>query len=769
MIKFIREVLLKGTKNRSAPYIFLVLCFYAVVLFIYEGIFWEPIHVQIRLVLNTINLSSFILLNRSRLSDAVIGFTYPMIFITNLVIGSLVMGGDFNLFIYAIGAAIISLTYLKPKALLLYVITYSTATGIIIFVFGINLLGYEFSIIINAIYWLCAAGINVMLYIFCKFYETMIRTLTETKNNLEVATKAKSQFLATMSHEIRTPMNAIIGITQMQLQKNNNPDDILAWERVYMSGSTLLGIINDILDLSKIEAGKLELNPSAYDVPKLIHDSAQLNAMRIGEKEIKFLLEADKKLPEKLFGDELRIRQILNNLLSNAFKYTEKGSVKLSISHDEIADDEVLLTLTVEDTGQGMKKEDSAKLFSEEYVRFNAESNRVIEGTGIGLNITQTLTAMMDGSVAVESEYGKGSIFTVKLKQKTIPGTAPIGALVSKKLTHFAFSDQKERQNLSFEIMPYGTVLIVDDVDINLYVAEGLMSPYELQIETATSGFQAIELLETKSYDIVFMDHMMPQMDGIETTRRIREKGYQGTIIALTANALVGNDKMFKDNGFDDFIAKPIDVRELNDKLNQWVRDKHPDEAKKHKPKLLKADNAKAPDIDKKLIEVFLGDAKKAAITLRETVASHDMKLFTITIHAMKSALANIGEKEKSVLAGRLEEAGRESDAAFISAHFGGFIDSLESLIKKLSGVVTDVAKVVDDSAVVEDSVYLKEQLMMIKIACDEYDEKAIYGILDKIKEKEWKNETLKGLDEINRLIFFESDFEGAAGVAEAI
>ena len=410
-------------------------------------------------------------------------------------------------------------------------------------------------------------------------YIILIQDISELvilAKNAEKANKAKSRFLATMSHEIRTPMNTIMGLSQIQLQKKNLPEEyVSSLEKIYSSGSNLLGIINDILDLSKIETGKMELVPLEYDVPSLIHDTVQLNIVWIGLKPIEFILDVDKNLPSRLIGDELRIKQIINNLLSNAIKYTEKGYVKLSVKH-EVCDKNIKLFLTVEDTGQGMRPEDCEKLFSH-YLRFDIEANRTIEGTGIGLEITKNLTELMNGTIEVTSEYGKGSIFTVSVQQQPVE-CEPIGYELSEKLRNFTFFREKQfsDEQIRREPMPYGKVLIVDDIDINLYVTEEMLLPYELKIETVISGFAAIEKVENGGiYDIIFMDHMMPLMDGIETTRKLRSMGYNGVIVALTANALVGNDELFKKQGFDGFISKPVDVRELDAVLNEFVRDKH--------------------------------------------------------------------------------------------------------------------------------------------------------------------------------------------------
>ncbi|MCL2457004.1 MAG: ATP-binding protein [Defluviitaleaceae bacterium] len=395
-------------------------------------------------------------------------------------------------------------------------------------------------------------------------------TILNLAHKAEASDRAKSEFLATMSHEIRTPLNAIIGIAQIELQNEEIKTHCAeSFERIFNSGNNLLGIINDILDMSKIETGKLELNPAEYDIAGMIHDAAQLNIVRIGSKPIQFALDIEKNLPSRLFGDELRIKQILNNLLSNGIKYTDEGQVKLSVNSKQNDGDETVLIFIVSDTGQGMKQQDQQHLF-DEYLRFNAEANRTTEGTGLGLSITKRLVELMDGTITAESEYGKGSKFTVKLKQKTV-ACEPIGAETAESLRNFTYMSERLVEKIQIVPMPHGSVLVVDDMETNLYVAEGLLSLYELDIDTADSGFAALEKIKNATYDIIFMDHMMPEMDGIETTKKMRESGYRGKIVALTANALVGNDEMFIQNGFDGFIPKPIDTQLLHKILNKFI------------------------------------------------------------------------------------------------------------------------------------------------------------------------------------------------------
>jgi CheY-like chemotaxis protein/HPt (histidine-containing phosphotransfer) domain-containing protein len=564
-------------------------------------------------------------------------------------------------------------------------------------------------------------------------------------------------------------MNAILGITEIQLQNEQlSPEMQEVMEKIHNSGYLLLGIINDILDLSKIEAGKFELTPVNYDVASLINDTIHLIVMRFDSKPIEFNLQLDENLPAKLFGDDLRIKQILNNLLSNAFKYTDSGNVTLSFGIEDLqVSDHITLVFRVSDTGHGMTQEQMDKLFTE-YTRFNAVANRTTQGTGLGLSITQHLVHMMDGEISVESVPGMGSVFTVKLSQGVVNSDV-LGKELTENLQKFRSSKsmyKKKSPQIVRKYMPYGRVLIVDDVETNLYVAKGLMTPYGLNIDTAGSGLEAVEKIRNGAvYDIVFMDHFMPKMDGIEAVKIIRKLGYTHPIVALTANAISGQVKIFMENGFDDFISKPIDIRQLNTVLNKLIREKQSpevitaaaDEMLKEKPYTL----------NPRLAEIFAHDTEKISAVLkaiheRNIYTDEDMRAYIINIHGIKSALANIGETALSAFAFRLEAAGRKGDTAVLADETPAFLEKLFVTAEKIKPK-DDGLSIAEDSK--DDVAYLHEKLDEIHTACTEYDIRTAEDALGELQKKTWSSSVKKRLNAISEDLMH-SDFEEAGNLA---
>lgn len=391
---------------------------------------------------------------------------------------------------------------------------------------------------------------------------TYIDELNELRETAENANKAKTDFLASMSHEIRTPMNAILGLTDSVLT-NELPSSVKEdIQNINNAGQILLEIINNILDISKIEEGKMELVNTTYNISNIIQELTNIITVRIGEKPIKFTTNIDQKTPSKLSGDETKIFQICLNLLNNAAKYTDRGEIKFQLT-TRIFNDLAYLTINVTDTGRGIKKEDYDKLF-EKFTRLDKEVNQTIEGTGLGLVITKEMVNLMGGKISFTSEYGTGSTFTVIIPQKIIDYN-PIGTInelsfQQKEINYFNGSNYK--------------ILIVDDNKLNLKVAEKLLKPYNFQITTVNSGLECLNYTKKTKYDLIFLDHMMPEMDGIQTLGYLKQRvDFVNTpIIALTANAISGMKEMYLKAGFDDYLSKPIDQAKLNEILIKHLK-----------------------------------------------------------------------------------------------------------------------------------------------------------------------------------------------------
>lgn len=380
----------------------------------------------------------------------------------------------------------------------------------------------------------------------------------------EKANRAKSVFLANMSHEIRTPMNAIIGMNEMILRENSDKAIEKYALDIHSAGSTLLSIINNILDLSKIESGKMELNPVEYGFSSVLNDLVNMTMKKAEDKGLEYILEAAPSIPSVLFGDEIRIRQIILNLINNAIKYTHKGTVRIDVSFDT---ENEKLKISVSDTGIGIRPEDMNRLF-DSFQRLDENKNRNIEGTGLGLNIAKQLAVMMGGDVEVSSEYGKGSTFTATMVQKVI-NPEPIGNF-TENLTKL----QKERDTYKPTLIaPDAKVLVVDDSDMNLAVIKGLLKKTKIQVTTAESGDECLELIKSKSFDIVLLDQMMPGKTGIETLKIIKENrlAENTPIIALTADAVMEAREAYLKEGFTDYLSKPILYQELEEMLRKYL------------------------------------------------------------------------------------------------------------------------------------------------------------------------------------------------------
>ncbi|MCL2791197.1 MAG: ATP-binding protein [Desulfobulbus sp.] len=561
-------------------------------------------------------------------------------------------------------------------------------------------------------------------------HKRMMAETLRLQTELEAAVKkaqeanhAKSSFLANMSHEMRTPLNAVIGLSELILNTGEVRDEVEdRLGKIHTSGMTLLGIVNDILDISKIESGKFELQPIEYATPSLINDIVSLNIVRIGEKPIRFILTVDEGLPGHLLGDDLRVKQVFNNLLSNAFKYTNSGTVEWIVSFKRDGDD-IWIVSDIKDTGIGIKPKDIQKLF-EDYSQVDAQTNRKAEGTGLGLSITKRLIGMMDGTITLKSEYGKGSTFSVRLRQQFVSDT-PIGKETAHNLMSARFTASKRAQsaNLTRIDLSYARVLVVDDMPTNLDVAKGMLMPYGIRVDCAASGQQAIDLIRagTPRYDAVFMDHMMPGMDGIEATRIIREEigtdyAIELPIIALTANAIAGNEKMFLSHGFQAFISKPIDMIRLDSVLRQWARNK--DHEKEHDmergycifgKRMLHAENGEPPlggvaidgvDIAAglerfageeayiKVLQSYAANTRPLLAEIQKHLASGDLNSYAIAIHGIKGSSFGMAAIQAGTAAERLERLAIVGETERILAENGAFIEYMENLLDSIDGAL---------------------------------------------------------------------------------
>jgi len=399
-----------------------------------------------------------------------------------------------------------------------------------------------------------AVILSVLGVVLASVLSFVLIRVDAARNKADMESRQKSTFLANMSHEIRTPMNAIIGMAELLTNEQLSKRQVGFIDDIKVSAYSLLSIINNILDISKIESGKFSLTPVNYDFHTLIDSIISMFSYVTQKKELEFKYESTGDLPEYLYGDDLRLRQVLINICGNAVKYTEKGYVKLKIS---VSNGNLIFEIS--DTGMGIRKEDMPRLF-DTFERMEMEKNRSIAGTGLGLPLCKSFVEMMGGKILVESEHERGSVFTIIIP--AVPG--------DKTKVKSVNNIQKER-TLS---APNANVLVVDDNEFNLKVAEGLLDLFKIKAKIAFSGKEAIDMIQKNEFDIVFMDHMMPEMDGVEATRKIRKLGAQYEtlpIIALTANAVQGAKEKFLSSGFSGFISKPIDIQELNEALREWL------------------------------------------------------------------------------------------------------------------------------------------------------------------------------------------------------
>ena len=531
--------------------------------------------------------------------------------------------------------------------------------------------------------------------------------LAQEKVIADSANKAKSEFLSNMSHEIRTPINAIMGMDEMILRESKDPNILEYGENLQNAARNLLGLVNDILDFSKIEAGKMEIIPVEYHISSMLNDLINMVKKRAEKKGLEFIVNASPEIPSVLFGDEIRIKQVITNILTNAVKYTEQGSVTLKVSYDNIDDEKIFLNVSVIDTGIGIKEEDLKKLFSA-FERIEEKRNRTIEGTGLGMNITQRLLSMMDTQLEVESVYGKGSTFKFKIEQK-IMNAEPLGDFQED----YKRSLNQHKEYHETFTAPDARILVVDDTVMNLTVIKGLLKQTKIKVDTALNGADCISIVAKNKYDIIFLDHRMPGMDGIETLKIMQKMtsnpNINTPVISLTANAISGAREHYISVGFQDYLTKPINSSQLENLIMTYL----PKEKIKAPDTTESTETNQEENVPEWLTHIEGIDAKKgieycgsieayidtltifaesietAADLIENYYKSEDWKNFTTKVHALKSSAKVVGADELSEKARRLEDAGNsgyvneiKEDTAPLLQLYRSYIDELSPLIK---------------------------------------------------------------------------------------
>ena len=563
------------------------------------------------------------------------------------------------------------------------------------------------------------------------------------------ASDAKSEFLSNMSHEIRTPINAILGMNEMVLRVSDDSEVQEYSENIKNAGKTLLGIVNDILDFSKIEAGKMEIIPEEYELASMLNDLVTMIDIRAESKGLALKLEFDKDTPEALYGDEGRIKQVITNLLTNAVKYTENGSVTFKVGYERIANEEdyILLSVFVEDTGIGIKEEDMDKLFLK-FERIDEDRNRNIEGTGLGMSITMNLIKMMGSNLEVDSVYGKGSTFGFRLKQKVIRWD-PLGDYVSTYRENIA---KRTKYHEKFTA-PSARVLVVDDNKMNLVVFKSLLKQTEVQIDTADSGDEGIELSKAHNYDMIFLDHMMPGKDGIVTLKEMRKDGSNPNVntpvICLTANAISGAKEKYIEAGFNNYLTKPIDTTKLEQMMIEYipsskvisreVEESEVAEAVRQIPedlmKLAEAginvetglDNSGDEKSYRSLLKIFYETIYEQYGQIDGYYEAKDYNNYTIKVHGLKSTARIIGATDFGEEAQKLEDAGKQEDVAYISEHHKGFMEKYKSFAPYLKEIFDNSDA--DNDKPEADETLMSEMYPMLKSAAENMDCDQLEGL----------------------------------------
>lgn len=587
--------------------------------------------------------------------------------------------------------------------------------------------------------------------------QELIRVIVAKREDAIKANRSKSDFLANMSHEIRTPINAVLGFNEMILRESKEPVVSEYAKDIRSSGTSLLSLVNEILDFSKIEAGKMEILPVEYDLDKLFNDLINIIGLRAQDKGLELKVHADPSLPRILYGDEVRIKQIISNLLTNGVKYTDKGFVSLIVDYKQVDDYQIDLIVKVEDTGRGIKPEDMEKLFAP-FERLEEMHNRHVEGTGLGIALTRTFLEMMGSKLEVESTYGYGSTFSFRLRQE-VESWDPIGSL----------NDAIERAKSEIEttkvffVAPLAHVLIVDDIPVNLKVIEALLKRTRIEIDTATSGMEALTLMRKKKYDMIFLDHMMPEMDGIETLERMNAdrfdvNRFETPVIALTANAVSGAREMYINKGFTDYMTKPVDSAHLEAILLKYLDPElivkvDASEAMDDAPEIIENESkyitalrhipvinvshgietSGGEEIYEDVVRDYMSTIDEYSQRIEDFFNLGDIHNYRIQVHALKSTSRMVGAEELSELAMELEHACDEPDMNLIKSKTPVLLAHYRELKDQLQEVFADYEQPADDRNVMEEETFI-EALYAILEGVELFDYDLIESVMTEIK-----------------------------------
>lgn len=574
-------------------------------------------------------------------------------------------------------------------------------------------------------------GYSLLLADVTQMHQLM-DALVEEKERADEANRAKSAFMSNMSHEIRTPMNAIVGMTEILMRS-----DLPETEREYLgniqrSGNALVGIINDILDFSKIESGKMKLVEEEYAPFPMLNDLKMIILNRIGSKMIQLEFDIDKNLPAKLLGDGLRIRQILINIANNAVKFTEEGYVKLTVKVKKVIGDKAEIFFSVKDSGQGIAPENMGKIFGA-YSQVDTKKNHYKEGTGLGLAISKQFVEMMGGTIEVKSTYGEGSEFYFTIPQKIIDARRAVDVKEEPRLC---------TENVLNFTAPLAKILVVDDNEMNRKVALGLLTPLKMQMDTAENGKQALDMICSKKYDLIFMDHMMPVMDGIETTKILREMDDEYSrnvpVIALTANAIVEARAKFFEAGMNDFTAKPIDLKDICAKIRKWLPAEYimENKAEERGDFVTPKEKESMPVIEgldvsegmknsgtKDLFFSLLGDFYKLidmkSVKMEKCLADGFIRDYTIEVHALKNTARMIGAMELSRWCYELEMAGNQSDVEKLNRETPEMLQlyrSYKEILKPYAKLQNEEKKEVSKEKIIGDLQELRDAIDMFDL-----------------------------------------------------